>query len=173
MTEALEKAHIGASPWMQRINAVHTAVEAHDKAGRKWSGGQNKTASAVLFHATELADLIDEITAGKRDSLGYEEDEEAEFLTEAQFDPLSGDALDLVTKLDDPEEEPVEEVGGPSRDVSGYARDVQARWLKGAAGDLGIFLRNEQTATPVLTQHEDTEIMNMRSRLGRLAKSLE
>ena len=63
---------VGASPWMRHINAIHMAVEAHDKAGRKWSHGKNKTTGAIVFHATELSDLIDEIVAGERDELGYE-----------------------------------------------------------------------------------------------------
>ena len=71
-SEQTQQVRVGASPWMQRINAVHTAVEAHDKAGRKWSHGKNKTTGAIVYHATELADLIDEITAGERDNLGYE-----------------------------------------------------------------------------------------------------
>ena len=67
-----QRVRVSASPWMRHINAVHTAVEAHDKAGRKWSHGKNRTTGAIVYHATELADLIDEIQAGERDDLGYE-----------------------------------------------------------------------------------------------------
>ena len=71
MSDPFEGVRVGNSPWMQRINAVHTAVEAHDKARRKWSHGKNITTGAIVYHATELADLIDEIVAGERDELGY------------------------------------------------------------------------------------------------------
>ncbi len=71
MTDQFAGVHRSASPWMHHINAIHRAVEVHDKAGRKWSHGMNKTTGAIVFHATELADLIDEIVAGDRDELGY------------------------------------------------------------------------------------------------------
>ena len=71
LSEQLEAVRVGASPWMQRINAIRTAVEVHDKAGRKWAHGKNKTTGMILFTATELADLMDEIDAGKRDRRGY------------------------------------------------------------------------------------------------------
>ena len=68
----MQQVRVSSSPWMRHITAVYNAVEAHDKAGRKWSHGKNKTTGAIVFHATELADLIDEIKAGERDDLGYE-----------------------------------------------------------------------------------------------------
>ena len=67
-----EGVRVSASPWMHHIHAIRRAVEAHDKAGRKWSYGKNKTTGAIVYHATELADLINEINAGERDNLGYE-----------------------------------------------------------------------------------------------------
>ena len=67
---------VGISPWMHHINAVKGAVEAHVKAGRKWSHGTNKTTAMIVFHATELADLIDQIISGERNELGYETDKE-------------------------------------------------------------------------------------------------
>ena len=72
MTDPFKGVRVTHSPWMRHINNIHTAVEAHDKAGRKWSHGKNKTTGAIVYHATEFADLIDEIIAGDRDELGYE-----------------------------------------------------------------------------------------------------
>ncbi|KKL16867.1 hypothetical protein LCGC14_2491270 [marine sediment metagenome] len=62
----------GNSPWRRRINDLLRAVEAHDKAGRKWSAGKNKTTGMIVFHATELFDLAGEILAGRLDEQGYE-----------------------------------------------------------------------------------------------------
>ena len=76
--EQLEKVRVGISPWMHHINAVHHAVEAHIKAGRKWTHGKNKTTAMIVFHTTELGDLIDEINTGERDNLGYEIEVEAQ-----------------------------------------------------------------------------------------------
>ena len=69
--ERLQGVRIGSSPWQKHINAILTAVEAHEKVGRKWAHGKNKTTAAIVFHATELSDLAAEIRAGKRDELGY------------------------------------------------------------------------------------------------------
>lgn len=72
MKDALQVVRVGWSPWEQNISNILRAVETHIRAGRKWSHGKNKTTGAIVFHATELSDLADEIRAGKRDELGYE-----------------------------------------------------------------------------------------------------
>jgi len=57
---------------MRHINAIHRAVEDHDKKGRLHSHGKNQTTANIVHTATEFSELIDEIIEGKRDDLGYE-----------------------------------------------------------------------------------------------------
>ncbi len=72
--KAMRRLRVSTSPWMRHVNAIHSAVEAHEKKGRLYSHGKNQTTANIVHAATEFSELIDEIIKGDRDELGYETD---------------------------------------------------------------------------------------------------
>jgi len=70
-TETEAKMRWQSSPLVHVMNAVIEASKAHTDSDLKV--GNNKATQMVLHHASELAILRDEIYAGERDGLGYEQ----------------------------------------------------------------------------------------------------
>lgn len=65
-----EKMRADNGPFRRELSALTRAVREMRREGRPV--GKNKITERVVFHASELTDIEDDILAGRRDQWGYE-----------------------------------------------------------------------------------------------------